>query len=805
MSSPTTLLPSEILELPLLPLRDVVVFPHMVIPLFVGRPKSIKALETAMEVGKSILLVAQKSAAKDEPSTDDLYRIGCVANILQMLKLPDGTVKVLVEGTQRARIDEIITLESHYAAKATPISGDDAVSHEVEAMRRAVIAQFDQYVKLNKKIPPEILTSIAGIEEVGRLADTIAAHLPLRLEQKQDVLEMFDVKERIDRLLTQLESEIDILQVEKRIRGRVKRQMEKSQREYYLNEQVKAIQKELGEGEEWADLEEMEKKIKAAGMTKEALTKAQGELKKLKLMSPMSAEATVVRNYIETVVNLPWKKKTRVSKDLAEAEKVLDQDHWGLEKVKERIIEYLAVQQRVEKLKAPILCLVGPPGVGKTSLGQSIAKATNRKFVRMSLGGVRDEAEVRGHRRTYIGSMPGKILQNMTKVAVRNPLFLLDEVDKLGMDFRGDPSSALLEVLDPEQNSTFVDHYIEVEYDLSDVMFVATANTLNIPGPLLDRMEVIRLSGYTEDEKVSIAQRYLLPKQIKNNGLKKTEIAVAESAIRDIVRYYTREAGVRSLERDLSKICRKVVKTLLLKKSQTKVAVTARNLDKFLGVRRFSFGLAEKENQVGQVTGLAWTEVGGELLTIETVALPGKGKTITTGKLGEVMQESIQAALSVVRRRSKSLGILDDFYQKNDLHIHLPEGAIPKDGPSAGIAICTALVSVLTGIPVRCDVAMTGEITLRGEVLGIGGLKEKLLAAVRGGLRTALIPEENVKDLAEIPDTIKSRIEIVPVKWIDQVLERALEKMPQPIADTVLATDAAAAAEEPVVPTVITH
>jgi ATP-dependent Lon protease len=806
MSSPTTLLPSEILELPLLPLRDVVVFPHMVIPLFVGRPKSIKALETAMEVGKSILLVAQKSAAKDEPSTDDLYRIGCVANILQMLKLPDGTVKVLVEGTQRARIDEIITLESHYAAKATPIAGDDAVSHEVEAMRRAVIAQFDQYVKLNKKIPPEILTSIAGIEEVGRLADTIAAHLPLRLEQKQDVLEMFDVKERIERLLTQLESEIDILQVEKRIRGRVKRQMEKSQREYYLNEQVKAIQKELGEGEEWADLEEMEKKIKAAGMTKEALNKAQAELKKLKLMSPMSAEATVVRNYIETVVNLPWKKKTRVSKDLAEAEKVLDQDHWGLEKVKERIIEYLAVQQRVEKLKAPILCLVGPPGVGKTSLGQSIAKATNRKFVRMSLGGVRDEAEVRGHRRTYIGSMPGKILQNMTKVAVRNPLFLLDEVDKLGMDFRGDPSSALLEVLDPEQNSTFVDHYIEVEYDLSDVMFVATANTLNIPGPLLDRMEVIRLSGYTEDEKVSIAQRYLLPKQIKNNGLKKNEISVAESAIRDIVRYYTREAGVRSLERDLSKICRKVVKTLLLKKSQTKVAVTARNLDKFLGVRRFSFGLAEKENQVGQVTGLAWTEVGGELLTIETVALPGKGKTITTGKLGEVMQESIQAALSVVRRRSKSLGILDDFYQKSDLHIHLPEGAIPKDGPSAGIAICTALVSVLTGIPVRCDVAMTGEITLRGEVLGIGGLKEKLLAAVRGGLRTALIPEENVKDLAEIPDTIKSRIEIVPVKWIDQVLERALEKMPQPIADTVLAADAAATAgDESAASTVITH
>ncbi|RZT89601.1 endopeptidase La [Azospira sp. APE16] len=804
--SSITLLPSEPVDLPLLPLRDVVVFPHMVIPLFVGRPKSIKALETAMEAGKSILLVAQKSAAKDDPAPEDLYEIGCVANILQMLKLPDGTVKVLVEGTQRARITAVDNQQTMFFATATPIAGEDGPNHEVEAMRRAVIAQFDQYVKLNKKIPPEILTSIAGIEEAGRLADTIAAHLPLKLEQKQEILELFDIKGRIERLLTQLESEIDILQVEKRIRGRVKRQMEKSQREYYLNEQVKAIQKELGEGEEWADLEEMEKKVKAAGMTKEAVAKAQSELKKLKLMSPMSAEATVVRNYIETLVGLPWKKKTRVSKDLAEAQKILDKDHWGLEKVKERILEYLAVQQRVDKLKAPILCLVGPPGVGKTSLGQSIAQATNRKFVRMSLGGVRDEAEIRGHRRTYIGSMPGKILQNMTKVAVKNPLFLLDEVDKMGMDFRGDPSSALLEVLDPEQNSTFVDHYVEVEYDLSEVMFVATANTLNIPGPLLDRMELIRLSGYTEDEKVSIALRYLLPKQMKNNGLKKTEIAVAESALRDIIRYYTREAGVRSLEREISKICRKVVKTLLLKKSQTKVAVTARNLDKFLGVRRYTFGMAEKENQVGQVTGLAWTEVGGELLTIETAALPGKGNTIKTGKLGEVMQESIQAAVSVVRQRAQSLGIKDDFYQKTDIHIHLPEGAIPKDGPSAGIGICTAMVSVLTGIPVRCDVAMTGEITLRGEVLAIGGLKEKLLAAVRGGLQKALIPEENVKDLTEIPDSIKGKIEIVPVRWIDQVLQHALERMPEPLpAVDQAAAPVAAQADDSANSGVITH
>ncbi|NMG43363.1 endopeptidase La [Aromatoleum toluvorans] len=783
MSGPLDL-PDEQMELPLLPLRDVVVFPHMVIPLFVGRPKSIKALENAMEAGKGILLVAQKSAAKDEPAAEDLYEIGCIANILQMLKLPDGTIKVLVEGVQRARVDSVEDLRSVFVAKVTPVPVPETDNNELEAMRRAIIAQFDQYVKLNKKIPPEILASLSGIDDAGRLADTIAAHLPLKLEQKQEVLEMSDTGDRLERLLSQLETELDILQVEKRIRGRVKRQMEKSQREYYLNEQVKAIQKELGEGEEGADLEEMDKKIKAAGMPKEALAKAQAELKKLRLMSPMSAEATVVRNYIDTLVGLPWRKKSRVSRDLAEAEKVLDKDHYGLERVKERILEYLAVQQRVDKVKAPILCLVGPPGVGKTSLGQSIAKSTNRKFIRMALGGVRDEAEIRGHRRTYIGSMPGKILQNMSKVGVKNPLFLLDEVDKLGMDFRGDPSSALLEVLDPEQNHTFQDHYIEVDFDLSDVMFVATANTLNIPAALLDRMEVIRLSGYTEDEKVNIALRYLLPKQMKNNGLKRDELSVTEEALRDVCRYFTREAGVRSMEREISKICRKVVKSLVLRKRTSKVVVNAKNLDKYLGVRKYSFGMAEKENQVGQVTGLAWTEVGGELLTVEAVALPGKGKVMTTGKLGEVMQESIQAALSVVRKRSRSLGIQEDFYQKSDIHIHLPEGAIPKDGPSAGIAICSALVSVLTGIPVRCDVAMTGEITLRGEVLPIGGLKEKLLAAVRGGIRVALIPEENVKDLAEIPENIKNTLELIPVRWIDQVLEHALERRPQPLPET---------------------
>ncbi|MFA6014997.1 MAG: endopeptidase La [Gallionellaceae bacterium] len=767
--------------LPLLPLRDVVVFPHMVIPLFVGRLKSIKALEMAMEAGKSIVLVAQKSAAKDEPAIEDIYRIGSVANILQMLKLPDGTVKVLVEGTQRAKILHVVEEKSHFDAEIQPVPPDEELGHEAEAMRRALLNQFDQYVKLNKKIPPEILTSLAGIDDAGRLADTIAAHLPLKLEQKQEVLEIFDVRKRLEHLLGLLEAELDIMQVEKRIRGRVKRQMEKSQREYYLNEQVKAIQKELGEGEDGADIEEIEKKIKAAHMPKDARAKAEAELKKLRLMSPMSAEAAVVRNYIDILIALPWKKKTKIDTDLKHAEGVLEADHYGLEKVKERIVEYLAVQQRVEKMKAPILCLVGPPGVGKTSLGESIARATNRKFVRMSLGGVRDESEIRGHRRTYIGSMPGKILQNMSKVGVKNPLFLLDEVDKMGMDFRGDPSSALLEVLDPEQNHTFVDHYVEVEYDLSDVMFVATSNSMNIPAPLLDRMEVIFVSSYTEDEKVNIATRYLLPKAIKNNGLNLEEISVSESAIRDILRYYTREAGVRGLERELSKICRKVVKSLLLKGRETKVVINSRNLDKYLGVRRYSYGIAEKNNQVGQVTGLAWTEVGGELLTIETAVLPGKGKTTTTGKLGEVMQESIQAALSVVRSRAKTLGIAENFYEKNDLHIHLPEGATPKDGPSAGAGICTAMVSALTGIPVRADVAMTGEITLRGEILPIGGLKEKLLAAQRGGIKMVLIPEENVKDLVEIPDNVKNKLDIHPVKWIEQVLEMALERKPEPL------------------------
>ena len=770
--------PNQI-SLPLLPLRDVVVFPHMVIPLFVGRPKSIKALEVAMESGKSILLVAQKFAAKDEPVPEDLYGVCSVANLLQMLKLPDGTVKVLVEGSRRARILKVLDDGSYFSGQASLVPPDAVDTHEIEAMRRATLAQFDQYVKLNKKIPPEILTSLSGIDEAGRLADTIAAHLPLKLEQKQEVLEIFDVPKRLEHLLGLLETELDILQVEKRIRGRVKRQMEKSQRDYYLNEQVKAIQKELGEGEDGADLEEIDKKIKAAQMSKEGRAKAEAELKKLRLMSPMSAEATVVRNYIDALIALPWKKKSKISKDLHAAELVLEQDHYGLEKVKERIVEYLAVQQRVDKLKAPILCLVGPPGVGKTSLGQSIARATNRKFVRMSLGGVRDEAEIRGHRRTYIGSMPGKILQNMTKVGVKNPLFLLDEVDKMGMDFRGDPSSALLEVLDPEQNNSFVDHYVEVEYDLSDVMFVATANTLNIPPALLDRMEVIRLSGYTEDEKLNIATRYLLPKQIKNHGLNENELTVSESALRDITRYYTREAGVRAMEREISKICRKVVKALLLKSDQKKIVINGRNLDKYLGVRRYTYGVAEERNQIGQVTGLAWTEVGGELLTIETVVLPGKGKTITTGKLGEVMQESVQAALSVVRSRSRALGIADDFYQKNDIHIHLPEGATPKDGPSAGIGICVAMVSALTNIPARADVAMTGEITLRGEVLPIGGLKEKLLAAHRGGIKTVLIPEDNVKDLTEIPENIKNRLDIHPVKWIDQVLDLALERKPE--------------------------
>ena len=790
--------------LPLLPLRDVVVFPHMVIPLFVGRPKSIKALEAAMEDGKNVVLVAQKSAANDEPTPEDLYDVGTVASILQMLKLPDGTVKVLVEGVHRARINHVLNIKENYEADVSPIPQEEGDNNEVEAMRRSLFAQFDQYVKLNKKIPPEVLTSLSGIENASRLSDTIAAHLPLKLEQKQQILENFDVPARLEQLLGLLETEIDILQVEKRIRGRVKRQMEKSQREYYLNEQVKAIQKELGETEEGADIDELEKKIKAAHMSKEGRTKADAELKKLKLMSPMSAEATVVRNYIDTLVGLPWKKKTKVSSDLVNAEKVLDADHYGLEKVKERIVEYLAVQSRVDKLKAPILCLVGPPGVGKTSLGQSIAKATNRKFIRMSLGGVRDESEIRGHRRTYIGSMPGKILQNMTKVGVRNPLFLLDEVDKMGMDFRGDPASALLEVLDPEQNHTFQDHYVEVDFDLSDVMFVATSNSFNIPPALLDRMEVIRLAGYTEDEKVHIARQYLLPKQMKANGVKPEELHIADPALRDITRYYTREAGVRGMDREIARICRKVVKAQLTKKKEGKVQVLAKNLDKYLGVRRYSYGIAEKTNQIGQVTGLAWTEVGGELLTVEAARLPGKGKVDTTGKLGEVMQESIKAAISVVRSRAKMLGIAEDFYEKNDLHIHLPEGATPKDGPSAGIAITTALVSVLSGIPVRCDVAMTGEITLRGEVLPIGGLKEKLLAAARGGIKTVLIPEENEKDLAEIPAEITKNLKIIPVRWIDKVLETALERNPVPLVESVDVPAGASVAKE-VTPVVTKH
>ncbi len=791
--------------LPLLPLRDVVVFPHMVIPLFVGRPKSIKALEAAMEEGKNVVLIAQKSAANDDPTPEDLYDVGSIASILQMLKLPDGTVKVLVEGIHRARINHVLNVKENYEAEVTPIPQTESDNNEVEAMRRSLFGQFDQYVKLNKKIPPEVLTSLSGIDNASRLSDTIAAHLPLKLEQKQQILENFDVPSRLEQLLGLLETEIDILQVEKRIRGRVKRQMEKSQREYYLNEQVKAIQKELGETEEGADIDELEKKIKGAHMPKEARAKAEAELKKLKLMSPMSAEATVVRNYIDTVVGLPWKKKTKVSSDLANAEKVLDTDHYGLEKVKERIVEYLAVQSRVDKLKAPILCLVGPPGVGKTSLGQSIAKATNRKFVRMSLGGVRDEAEIRGHRRTYIGSMPGKILQNMSKVGVRNPLFLLDEVDKMGMDFRGDPASALLEVLDPEQNHTFQDHYVEVDFDLSDVMFVATSNSFNIPPALLDRMEVIRLAGYTEDEKVHIARQYLLPKQMKANGVKEEELHIADAALRDITRYYTREAGVRGMDREIAKICRKVVKAQLTKNKDGKVQVTAKSLDKYLGVRRYSYGIAEKTNQVGQVTGLAWTEVGGELLTVEAARLPGKGKVDTTGKLGEVMQESIKAAISVVRSRAKTLGIAEDFYEKNDLHIHLPEGATPKDGPSAGIAITTALVSVLSGIPVRCDVAMTGEITLRGEVLPIGGLKEKLLAAARGGIKTVLIPEENQKDLVEIPHEITKNLDIRPVRWIDKVLETALERKPVPLVESVEVPVVAATPVKEEAPAVTKH
>ena len=798
-----TPLPSTELDLPLLPLRDVVVFPHMVIPLFVGRAKSIKALELAMEGDRRIMLVAQKTASKDEPAAEDMFDVGCVSTILQMLKLPDGTVKVLVEGQQRALVKQVNDEESHFTASVTPVESAESAHEpsEIEALRRAVTQQFDQYVKLNKKIPQEILTSIASIDDAGRLADTIAAHLPLKLENKQAVLDLVDIKERLENLFEQLEREVDILNVDKRIRGRVKRQMEKNQRDFYLNEQVKAIQKELGEGEDGADIEEIEKKIKLAKMPAEARKKAEAELKKLKLMSPMSAEASVVRNYIEVLTGLPWSKKTKIKHDLANAEEVLNEDHFGLEKVKDRILEYLAVQQRVDKVKAPILCLVGPPGVGKTSLGQSIAKATGRKYVRMALGGMRDEAEIRGHRRTYIGAMPGKVLQSLEKVGTRNPLFLLDEIDKLGMDFRGDPSSALLEVLDPEQNNKFGDHYVEVDFDLSDVMFVATSNSMNIPSALLDRMEVIRLSGYTEDEKTNIATRYLLPKQITNNGVKDGELEVTESAIRDIVRYYTREAGVRSLERELSKICRKVVKGLQLKKLEPKVVVSADNLDEYLGVRKFSYGRAEHANQVGQVVGLAWTEVGGDLLTIEAAIMPGKGVISRTGSLGDVMKESVEAARTVVRSRARMLGIKDEAFEKKDIHVHVPDGATPKDGPSAGAAMTTAFVSALTGIPVRADVAMTGEITLRGEVTAIGGLKEKLLAALRGGIKTVLIPEENVKDLQEIPDNVKSGLEIVPVKWIDQVLKVALERVPQPLADEEVAAVAAADAK-PVEPAV---
>ena len=798
--SGNTSLPSTPIDLPLLPLRDVVVFPHMVIPLFVGRPKSIKALESAMEAERRIMLVAQKAAAKDEPSVEDMFEVGCIATILQLLKLPDGTVKVLVEGQQRAKVNKIEDGEQHFSANVTPVEAltiaADKTS-EIEALRRAVMQQFDHYVKLNKKIPPEILTSISSIDDAGRLADTIAAHLPLKLDAKQVILDLAAVKERLENLYEQLEREVDILNVDKKIRGRVKRQMEKNQRDFYLNEQVKAIQKELGEGEEGADIEEIEKKIKSAKMPKEALKKAEGELKKLKLMSPMSAEATVVRTYIDVLTGLPWSKKTKIRHDLGNAENVLNEDHYGLEKVKDRIVEYLAVQQRVDKLKAPILCLVGPPGVGKTSLGQSIAKATGRKYVRMALGGMRDEAEIRGHRRTYIGALPGKVLQSLAKAGTRNPLFLLDEIDKLGTDFRGDPSSALLEVLDPEQNHTFGDHYVEVDFDLSDVMFVATSNSMNIPPALLDRMEVIRLSGYTEDEKTSIAMRYLLPKQVKNNGVKPEELEVQEQAVRDIVRYYTREAGVRSLERELSKICRKVVKGIQLKKMAPQVVVTPDNLNEFLGVRKFDYGRAEQRNQVGQVVGLAWTEVGGDLLTIEAAVMPGKGVITRTGSLGDVMKESVEAARTVVRSRSRMLGIKDEMFEKRDIHIHVPDGATPKDGPSAGAAMTTAFVSALTGIPVRGDVAMTGEITLRGEVTAIGGLKEKLLAALRGGIKTVLIPEENAKDLQEIPDNVKSGLEIIPVKWIDQVLQVALERQPVPLTDEEVALTAAAAVVAP--------
>jgi ATP-dependent Lon protease len=769
--------------IPVLPLRDVVVYPHMVIPLFVGREKSILALEAAMADNKKILLLAQKNAEVDDPGQDDLYQIGTLSTILQMLKLPDGTIKVLVEGGERVVVDSLLETNEFYSAAVKMLEKSGPVDdREAEVLLRSVLNLFDQYVKLNKKVPPEILTSLSGIDDPSRLADTIAAHMSLKLDEKQEILEIQDPRERIEHIMSKIEGEIDLMQIEKRIRGRVKQQMEKSQREYYLNEQMKAIQKELGDMDDAPnEVEDLQNKIEESGMPKEAREKADSELNKLKMMSPMSAEATVVRNYIDWLVSVPWKKKSKIRRDLAQAEKVLEEDHYGLEKVKERILEYLAVQQRVRKLKGPILCLVGPPGVGKTSIGRSIARATNRKFSRMSLGGVRDESEIRGHRRTYIGSMPGKIIQNLARVKVRNPLFLLDEIDKMAMDFRGDPASALLEVLDPEQNNPFSDHYMEVEFDLSDTMFVATSNSMNIPGPLLDRMEVIRIPGYTEDEKLNIALKYLIPKQVKENGLKPEEIDIKQNAVREIIQRYTREAGVRNLEREISKICRKAVKAMLLKPSTKKVTVNAKNIEKYLGVKRFRFGSADEKDQVGQVTGLAWTEIGGELLTIESAVVDGKGKFVQTGQLGDVMKESIQAAMTVVRSRSAILGVNPDFNENKDIHIHVPEGATPKDGPSAGVGMCTALVSALTGIPVKAEVAMTGEITLRGEVLPIGGLKEKLLAAHRGGITKVLIPEENEKDLAEIPDNIKAKLEIIPVRWIDQVLEVALAHQPTPL------------------------
>ena len=776
--------------IPLLPLRDVIVYPHMVIPLFVGRDKSIKALEAAMLNDKQILLVAQKSASDDEPTVSDLYTVGSVASILQLLKLPDGTVKVLVEGNYRATIDSFVSDGDFFSAQVSERLDTVLSERESGVLTRSLMTQFDQFVKLSKKVPPEILTSVTSIEEPGRLADTIAAHMSMKIEEKQRILETSGIRERIEYLMGAIEGEIDLLQVEKRIRGRVKKQMEKSQREYYLNEQMKAIQKELGDLEEGGgnEFEEIERKIAAAGMPVSAKDKTLAELNKLKMMSPMSAEATVVRSYIEWMVNTPWKKRSKVRHDIPEAKKILDSDHYGLEEVKERILEYLAVQSRVKKLKGPVLCLVGPPGVGKTSLGRSIAKATNRKYVRMALGGVRDEAEIRGHRRTYIGSMPGKLIQKISKTGVKNPLFLLDEIDKMGADSRGDPASALLEVLDPEQNNTFNDHYLEVDYDLSDVMFVCTSNTMNIPAPLIDRMEVIRIPGYTEDEKLNIAKQYLIPKQIENAGLKADELVIKDDALLDLIRYYTREAGVRNLEREISKICRKVVKEHLLNDKNEKLCaiVNAERLEHYNGVRKASYGKAEENDQIGQVTGLAWTSVGGELLTIEAAAVKGKGRQVKTGSLGDVMQESIQAALTVVRSRARSFGIAEDFHEKYDLHIHIPEGATPKDGPSAGIAICTAMVSVFTGIPVRSSVAMTGEITLRGQVLPIGGLKEKLLAAHRGGIKTVIIPEENKRDLKEIPENIKADLDIHPVKWIDEVLELALKTKPIPLVDSVV-------------------